>query len=79
MRPTREFSNKLYPAEPDRSSSSQWLFVSTFNPPDVRSIQKELKQQGVAFVLEADEATDGAAHATLLDPDGNAILFDQFH
>lgn len=52
--------------------------VLTFNPSDVRGIQKTLKAQGIKFTLEADETSEGAAHATLLDPDGNAILFDQF-
>jgi lactoylglutathione lyase len=51
--------------------------VLTFNPSDVRSIQKTLKGQGITFQLEADESTQGAGHATLLDPDGNAILLDQ--
>ena len=52
--------------------------VLTFNPENVREIQKSLKAQGIAFVTEADESTDGAAHATLVDPDGNPILLDQF-
>jgi lactoylglutathione lyase len=52
--------------------------VLTFNPADVRSIQKGLKAQGLAFALEADESTTGPAHASLLDPDGNPILLDQF-
>lgn len=52
--------------------------VLTFNPADVRGIQRALKAQGVAFALEADESASGAAHASLLDPDGNAILLDQF-
>lgn len=52
--------------------------VLTFNPPDVRAVQKELKAAGVTFMLEADEASEGAAHAMLADPDGNAILLDQF-
>lgn len=52
--------------------------VLAFNPSDVRSIQKELKTQGITFVMEADESTTGAAHATLLDPDGNPVLLDQF-
>jgi hypothetical protein len=56
---------------PDRSTDC-------FNPTDVRTIQRELKAQGVSFVREADETTDGPEHATLLDPDGNPILFDQF-
>ena len=52
--------------------------ILTFNPPDVRAIQRTLKAQGVEFTLEADETSAGPAHATLTDPDGNAILFDQF-
>ncbi|MBC7813831.1 MAG: VOC family protein [Burkholderiales bacterium] len=51
--------------------------VLTFNPTDVRGIQKSLKGKGIAFGMEADEATSGPAHTTLVDPDGNAILLDQ--
>lgn len=51
--------------------------ILTFNPSDVRSVQKNLKAQGISFQLEADESTTGPAHATLIDPDGNAILLDQ--
>lgn len=51
--------------------------IITFNPPDVRAIQKSLKSQGVALIQEADEMTTGPAHSTLIDPDGNAILLDQ--
>lgn len=52
--------------------------VLTFNPTDVRKIQHDLKAKGITFVQEADESNEGAGHATLLDPDGNAILLDQF-
>lgn len=52
-------------------------YILTFNPLDVRAIQKELKEKGLAFKLEADESTAGPAHAVLLDPDGNQILLDQ--
>ena len=51
--------------------------ILTFNPTDVRSIQKDLKARGIGFALEADETTSGPAHAMLTDPDGNAILIDQ--
>jgi catechol 2,3-dioxygenase-like lactoylglutathione lyase family enzyme len=44
---------------------------------DVREIQKELKSEGVAFVSEADENTDGPASFVILDPDGNPVLVDQ--
>ncbi len=52
--------------------------ILTFNPPDVRSIQKVLKANGVALATEADETTTGPAHIAFKDPDGNDILIDQF-
>lgn len=63
--------------------------VLTFNPgwnaqaqeldtfTDIREIQKQLRAAGVTFATEADESTSGPASFSLLDPDGNAILFDQ--
>ncbi len=64
--------------------------ILTFNPgidadmnqleefTDVREIQRDLKAAGIELTEEADEETTGAAHITLLDPDGNPILIDQF-
>lgn len=49
----------------------------TFNPTDVRAVQKQLKANGLTLVQEADETTQGPAHAFLLDPDGNPLLLDQ--
>lgn len=63
--------------------------ILTFNPgwdknasqlesfTDIRVLQRDLKAQGVAFVMEADETTAGPASFMLLDPDGNSILVDQ--
>ncbi len=51
--------------------------VVTFNPPDVRAVQKAMKAAGLEFVQEADESTTGPASATLFDPDGNPVLLDQ--
>lgn len=63
--------------------------VLTFNPgwdqsaqnldefTDVRDIQKQLKSAGIKLESEANESTKGPASFSLLDPDGNAILFDQ--
>lgn len=45
---------------------------------DIRSIQKALKDKGLKLSTEADERTKGPASFTLEDPDGNAILFDQY-
>jgi catechol 2,3-dioxygenase-like lactoylglutathione lyase family enzyme len=44
---------------------------------DVRVIQKRLKDAGLKLETECDETTEGPAHITLMDPDGNAILIDQ--
>jgi len=44
---------------------------------DVRELQRELKAAGVELISEADETTTGPASFTLVDPDGNPILFDQ--
>ena len=52
-------------------------FMMTFNPTDVRSIQKHLKKKGVSLIKEADESTKGPEHIIMTDPDGNTIMFDQ--
>lgn len=44
---------------------------------DVRELQRTLKERGITLTSEADESTTGPAHFTLIDPDGNPILFDQ--
>ncbi len=45
---------------------------------DVRELQKALKEKGITLKEEVDESTSGPGHLTLEDPDGNAILIDQF-
>ncbi len=64
--------------------------ILTFNPglgqdmsqpesfTDVRQIQTALREAGIELGETVDESTEGAAHITLTDPDGNAILIDQF-
>lgn len=63
--------------------------ILTFNPgwdgnannledfADVREIQEHLKNNGIQLTAEADVNTEGPAHITMIDPDGNAILIDQ--
>ena len=51
--------------------------ILTFNPPDVLSIQKELKKSGIKFIKEADHSENGYISAILADPDENQILLDQ--
>ena len=64
--------------------------ILTFNPgltldgkqleefTDVREIQAALRERGVELIETADEDSEGAAHITFTDPDGNPILIDQF-
>ncbi|WP_299666057.1 VOC family protein [uncultured Polaribacter sp.] len=63
--------------------------ILTFNPgwdesankldefDDVRTIQQQLKKEGLKLETEADETTSGAASFVILDPDGNVVLIDQ--
>lgn len=63
--------------------------ILTFNPgwnenaenldsfTDVRELQKQLKEQGVPILTEADETSVGPSSFTVEDPDGNPILVDQ--
>ena len=43
---------------------------------DIRDMQKQLKEAGIAFEQEAEDGT-GPASFLMLDPDGNPILVDQ--
>jgi len=64
--------------------------ILTFNPgllqnterteefEDVREIQARLRDAGIEPDQEAAADGTGPAHITLVDPDGNAILIDQF-
>jgi predicted enzyme related to lactoylglutathione lyase len=44
---------------------------------DIRELQRQLKEQGVQLVMEADPNTQGPASFMAIDPDGNPILVDQ--
>ena len=65
--------------------------ILTFNPGDVRAVRRALAEQGIATELlhempdsqdptQALPATEdeGPVHLMLEDPDGNAIMLDQF-
>lgn len=43
---------------------------------DIRDIQRQLKEAGIAFEQEAEDGT-GPTSFLILDPDGNPILVDQ--
>ena len=51
--------------------------VLTFHAPDVRAVQKRLKEEGLTLLSEADPEGSGPASLMLQDPDGNPILLDQ--
>ncbi len=63
--------------------------IMTFNPgwdaqcqtldafDDVRTIQSQLKSQGVTLMSEAEGEKPGPGSFMLQDPDGNMILIDQ--
>ncbi len=67
------FENNILTFNPGWDHNAQTL--DSFD--DVRGIQKNLKEQGVAIVTEADESTAGPASLVVTDPDGNMILVDQ--
>lgn len=64
--------------------------ILTFNPgmgddgtplgdfEDIRDIRSTLSDAGVGFIADLNPDETGPAHLTLADPDGNAILIDQF-
>jgi len=43
---------------------------------DIRDIQKQLKEAGIAFEQEAEDG-NGPASFLILDPDGNPVMVDQ--
>ena len=50
--------------------------ILTFNPTDVRAIEKNLKDNGIV-IDTATQGDSGPTHCVLKDPDGNTIMFDQ--
>jgi catechol 2,3-dioxygenase-like lactoylglutathione lyase family enzyme len=67
------FEKNILTFNPGWDQNAQKLATFT----DVRELQRQLKAQGVAFVIEADESTKGPASFMVMDPDGNQILVDQ--
>lgn len=64
--------------------------IVTFNPgltsrmerlesfTDVREIERRLRAAGLELETAPEPGTEGAASITLVDPDGNPVLIDQF-
>ena len=52
--------------------------VLTFNPTDARTIYQDLKKQDIEIAMEMHMNEDsGPCHFSVVDPDGNPVLFDQ--
>ncbi|MFD0977835.1 VOC family protein [Salinimicrobium gaetbulicola] len=67
------FENNILTFNPGWDSNAQK--IEDFQ--DVRSIQKHLKNNNLELQQEVDESGKGPGSFVVLDPDGNAILFDQ--
>ena len=67
------FDQNILTFNPGWDSNAQKLDSFT----DVRDIQRQLKHQGMALEVEADETSSGPASFVVVDPDGNPILVDQ--
>jgi catechol 2,3-dioxygenase-like lactoylglutathione lyase family enzyme len=50
--------------------------ILTFNPTDVRTIEKHLKDNDIKIDTPT-QGDSGPTHCVLKDPDGNSIMFDQ--
>lgn len=51
--------------------------ILTFNPDDVRAIEKSLTENGVEMITPV-KGDEGPGHCIFKDPDGNTIMLDQF-
>ena len=67
------FDNNILTFNPGWNQNAQEL--DSF--PDIRELQRHLKEEGVELMSEADESTTGPASFMAIDPDGNPILVDQ--
>jgi lactoylglutathione lyase len=67
------FEKNILTFNPGWDSNAQKLDSFT----DVRDLQRQLKTQGIALEVEADETSSGPASFVVVDPDGNPILIDQ--
>ena len=67
------FERNTLTFNPGWDSNAQTLDSFT----DIRDLQRQLREQGVDFLVEADENGSGPASFMILDPDGNPVRFDQ--
>lgn len=67
------FEKNILTFNPGWDQNAQKL--DTFS--DIRELQRQLKNEGVQLLNEADENSSGPASFMAVDPDGNTILVDQ--
>lgn len=67
------FDKNILTFNPGWDSNAQPLKKFT----DIRALQRQLKDQGINFITDADESSTGPASFMIVDPDGNPILLDQ--
>ena len=67
------FEKNILTFNPGWSSDAEQLSEFT----DIRELQRQFKDRGVAMLSEADESSTGPASLMIVDPDGNTILLDQ--
>jgi predicted lactoylglutathione lyase len=67
------FDKNILTFNPGWSQDAQPLGTFT----DIRELQRQLKEQGLSLISEADENSTGPASFMVVDPDGNTILVDQ--
>ncbi len=67
------FPNNIMTFNPGWTSDAE--AVESFR--DVRDIQAALQEQGLEMNPAADPESSGPASFVIVDPDGNAVLFDQ--
>lgn len=49
----------------------------TFNPPDIFTLQQQMENNGVEFIIKAEKKPNHPAHFLIVDPDGNPLFFEQ--
>lgn len=67
------FDNNILTFNPGWNNAAQQLEKFT----DIRELQHQIKDRGIALISEADESSTGPASFMIVDPDGNMILVDQ--
>jgi hypothetical protein len=63
----------IFNFNPGRDNNTQQLKAFT----DIPDLERQLKSEGIKFIIEVDKNTTGPANLMIADPDSNVILLDQ--